>query len=76
MAAQVNLLSRRREIFGRLFARKLLLVPTPQYIGFSLLRSWIEIPFVLKCRTIVGTLVRLIQRGMWRRRPPALKTTS
>ena len=71
IAAQVNLLARRREIFGRLLARKLLLVPTPRYLGFSLFRSWLQIPFVLKCRTIVGTLVRLVQRGLWRRRPPA-----
>jgi coenzyme F420 hydrogenase subunit beta len=70
MAAQVNLLSRRREIFGRLLARKLLLVPIPNYVGFSLFRSWLRIPFLLKCRTIVGTLTRLIQRGQWRRRPP------
>jgi len=70
MAAQVNLLARRREIFGRLLARKLLLVPTPRYIGFSLFRSWLQIPFLLKCRTVVGTLVRLLQRGLWRRRSP------
>jgi len=76
MAAQVNLLARRREIFGRLFARKLLLVPTPDYIGFSLFRSWLKIPFVLKCRTIVGTLVRLLQRGLWRRRSPFQESAS
>jgi coenzyme F420 hydrogenase subunit beta len=69
MAAQVNLLARRREIFGRLFARKLLLMPVPNFAGFSLFRSWIRIPFFLKCRTILGSLTRLIQRGQTRRRP-------
>lgn len=68
LAAQGNLLARRREIFGRLLARKLLLMPVPQYIGFSLFRSWMSIPFLLKCRTVVGSLTRLVQRGLWRRR--------
>ncbi len=70
MAAQVNLLSRRREIFGRLLARRLLLIPVPNYIGFSLLRTWIRVPFLLKFRTIVGSITRLIQRRLWRRHSP------
>jgi coenzyme F420 hydrogenase subunit beta len=70
MAAQPNLLARRREIFGRLLARRILLMPIPQFTGFSLLRSWLRIPTILKARTIFGSLSRLIQRGYWHRRSP------
>jgi coenzyme F420 hydrogenase subunit beta len=68
MAAQTNLLARRREIFGRLLARRFLLMPVPKLIGFSLFRSWRKIPFSSQCRSIVGSMVRLMQRGLWRRR--------
>ena len=68
-SAQENLLTRRREVFGRLFAMKLLLIPTPRYVGFSLFRSWIRLPLLEKARTILGTFRRLVLRGLWRRRP-------
>ena len=68
-SAQGNLLTRRREIFGRIFAMKLLLIPTPRYVGFSLFRSWICLPLLEKARTVLGTLRRLVQQGLWRRRP-------
>lgn len=69
MAAQVNLLGRRREILGRLLARKLLMIPIPNYIGFSLFRSWARLPLREKLRTVFGSLTRLIQRNLWRRQP-------
>ncbi len=69
MAAQVNLLTRRREIFGRLLARKLLMIPIPNYIGFSLFRSWAQLPLPEKLRTVFGSLTRLVQRNLWRRQP-------
>jgi coenzyme F420 hydrogenase subunit beta len=67
MAAQKNLLSRRREIFGRLFARGLLFMPRPRFVGFSLFHSWLRIPVSMKVRTILGSLTRIIQRRQWRR---------
>ena len=70
LSAQTDLLARRRELFGRLLAMKLLLMPTPRFAGFSLLRSWIRLPLLEKARTVLGTLRRLVQRGLWRRRPP------
>jgi hypothetical protein len=48
---------------------KLLGVPTPRLIGFSLFRSWLRLPLRMKARTIAGTITRLIQRGRWRRQP-------
>lgn len=67
--AQRNLLARRREIFGRLAGMKLLGMPAPRLAGFSLLRSWLRLPFPTKARTVGGTIARMIQRGRWRRQP-------
>jgi coenzyme F420 hydrogenase subunit beta len=69
LAAQKNLLQRRREIFGRLLAMRLLLVPTPKFRGFSLLRSWMREPLSVQVLSFLGTLRRLVLRGLWRRRP-------
>lgn len=69
LAAQVNLLERRREIFGRLLARRILLIPIPRFIGFSLFRSWLRLPFLRKVRTVAGSFVRSVQRNLWRRQP-------
>jgi coenzyme F420 hydrogenase subunit beta len=68
-AAQGNLLSRRRQIFGRLMARRLLGIPTPRLTGFSLFRSWLRLPLGTKLRTVAGSVTRLVQRGHWRRQP-------
>jgi coenzyme F420 hydrogenase subunit beta len=68
LAAQKNLLERRKEIFGRLLARRLFLVPSPKFSGFSLFHSWLRLPFAQKLRTIGGSLVRLFQRGLFRRK--------
>ena len=70
-AAQDNLLRRRTEIFGRLVALKAFGVPIPQFRGFSLLRSWLRLPVGRKAKTILGTVKRLVARGLYTRRPPA-----
>jgi len=69
LAAQPSLLERRRELFGRLLALRLFLIPTPKFVGFSLLRSWLRLPFPRKVRSSLGTVKRIILRGLWRRRP-------
>jgi len=67
MAAQTNLLQRRREVFGRLAGFALLGIPAPRFQGFSLFRSWIRLPLKLKLRTVTGTVWRALQRGWGRR---------
>jgi coenzyme F420 hydrogenase subunit beta len=69
IAAQPNLVQRQHELFGRLLAMKLLLVPSPKFRGFSLFRLWMAIPFVRKIETVLGTMRRLIFRRMLLRRP-------
>jgi coenzyme F420 hydrogenase subunit beta len=66
-AAQSNLLVRRRELFGRLLALKLLGIPVPRFSGFSLFHSWAGLPLPRKFTTVAGTLKRAVTRGWWRR---------
>jgi len=68
VAAQPNLVGRRRELFGRLLAMALLLVPFPKFKGFSLRHSWLRISLRRKLETILGTMKRLVFRRMLLRR--------
>jgi coenzyme F420 hydrogenase subunit beta len=69
LAAQTSLLTRRRALFGRLLALKLLGAATPDYRGFGLLASWLRLSPVKQARSLFGTLRRALQRG-WRRPQP------
>ncbi len=66
--AQTNLLAKRREIYGRLSALRLLAIPTPRFVNFSLFSSWIRLPPTLMVKTIFGTLRRLFRAKAWKRR--------
>jgi coenzyme F420 hydrogenase subunit beta len=68
LSAQPNLLARRREIFGRLLAMRMCLVPVPRFRGFSLFHGWLGLPLKRKIRSALGTSRRIIFRGLWRRR--------
>ncbi len=70
IAAQQNLLERRKLIFGRLFAMKLLSLPIPKFSNFHLFKNWLQLPLKTKLRTIMGTMRRLVQRGLWHRNDP------
>jgi coenzyme F420 hydrogenase subunit beta len=76
VAAQTSLLQRRRELFGRLVALRLLMIPTPKFSNFSLARSWLRLSLRRKMQTIGGTLSRAVRRGWWRRRPPITEQPS
>ena len=69
MEAQENLLNKRRHLFGRLAAMRLLGVPTPRLRGFALWKNWRDLPAGDKVRSVAGTVRRVLQRGLWRRRP-------
>jgi coenzyme F420 hydrogenase subunit beta len=68
IAAQPNLLQKRRELFGRLAALRLCMVPVPKFLGFSLLGAWLRLPFSRQARTVFGTFKRILIRGLWRQR--------
>jgi coenzyme F420 hydrogenase subunit beta len=71
LTAQANLLRRRTEIFGRMFGLKLFGIPLPQFRGFSLAHSWLQLPLSQKAKTILGTARRAVVRRLYVRRPPA-----
>ncbi len=74
-AAQ-GLPERRKELFGRLLAIKLLFIPTPEFKGFSLFSVWKRNTLHMKIKTIAGTIKRLLLRGLWHRNPPTQKLRS
>jgi coenzyme F420 hydrogenase subunit beta len=69
VAAQKDLLARRREIFGRLAALRVAGAPVPEFRGFSLFRSWVSTGPRRWTATFGGTLRRVVQREWYRRRP-------
>jgi len=68
LRAQTNLLDRRRALFGRLAALRLVGAPIPKYTGFSLFRSWRRLGAREQGRSLLGTLRRAIQRRWFKRR--------
>ncbi|MGP8154004.1 MAG: Coenzyme F420 hydrogenase/dehydrogenase, beta subunit C-terminal domain [Smithella sp.] len=60
---------RRAEIFGRLLAMKTLFMPIPKLVGFSLVKAWMKNPIKIKIKTYLGTLRRLLTRGLWHQKP-------
>lgn len=68
VAAQPNLLDKRRQLFGRLAGLRLFLIPVPQFHGFSLLQAWLTLPVTQKMRSIAGTMKRVVVRNLWQRR--------
>lgn len=69
LRAQKDLLTRRRELFGRLAAFRMLGVPVPSYSGFSLFRGWRQIGLKRQLETVAGTLRRIVRRRWFKRRP-------
>jgi coenzyme F420 hydrogenase subunit beta len=66
--ASAGVLKRRRELFGRLSALRLLGRPIPRFSNFSLWKSWRELSMRDKIRSVSGTVRRAWRRGYWRRR--------
>lgn len=70
LASQQNLTRKRGAVAGRVFAMRLLGLPAPKLDGFSLLRNWMDLSVGEKVRSTLGTMVRVLQRGL--RRPRLL----
>jgi coenzyme F420 hydrogenase subunit beta len=67
VASQINLLEKRRSVWGRLLAFKLLRIPTPRFEGFSLFRNWLRLSAVNKARSVAGTARRCVTRRYFSR---------
>lgn len=60
--SQRALLRRRRHLWGRLLAMRIMGVPTPQFEGFSLYSNWRCLSLIEKIRSVLGTFRRIISR--------------
>lgn len=64
---QNNLAEKRRQLWGRLLAMKCLMIPTPVFPGLPLQELWGRESIIRRTRTFLGTVKRLIKKGIWRR---------
>lgn len=67
--SQKNLLAKKGSIGGRLFAMRMLRLPVPSYQGYRLGKLWRGLPAKEKLRSVIGTMMRVLERGY--RRPAA-----
>ncbi len=71
--SQRSLLQKRRNLWGRLLALRMLGIPVPVYQGFHLFRNWFSLSTVEKLRSILGTMHRvLIRKTIKRKRSQAM----
>ncbi len=61
--SQKSLLQKRRNVWGRVLTMRLMQIPAPKYVGFSLFRNWLRLPAVEKLRSLGGTLKRIMSHG-------------
>ncbi len=64
--SQPSLLRKRRNLFGRLLAMRLLRIPVPHYSGFNLLANFNVLSIREKMRSVAGMLDRIV-RKKWTR---------
>lgn len=68
--SQVNLLNTRGATWGRVLAMRLVGMATPAFVRLPTFRFWVsELSLREKAQSIGGTMRRVIQRGLRRRRP-------
>ena len=60
--SQKALLRRRRHLWGRLLAMRIMLIPTPRFAGFPLYANWCHLLFFDKIRSVLGTVRRIISK--------------
>ena len=71
--SQKALLARRRHLWGRLLIMRMMRIPVPRFVGFSLFRSWLRLSPMEKLRSLAGTLKRIILRKWMKPLEPILK---
>ncbi len=64
--SQKNLINKRAAIWGRLWAFRLLGLPTPKLKGFSLFKLWLRLPLQDKLRSTLGSARRIVSRKYYR----------
>lgn len=61
--SQKAVLRRRRQLWSRLLMMRIMRVPTPRFVGFSLFKSWLRLPAIEKIGSLGGTLRRIVTHG-------------
>ena len=57
-------------IFGRLLGLRITFTPFPRYQGFRMFKSWLStLSFSEKIKSVKGTVIRVVRRGLYRRQP-------
>jgi len=64
--SQKALLRKRRNLWGRLLAMRIMLIPVPRFDGFSLFANWRCLYMYDKVRSVLGTIKRIIIRKLYR----------
>jgi coenzyme F420 hydrogenase subunit beta len=64
--SQRELQKKRGAIWGRVTTLKALGIPAPRLTGFNLFANWLQIPFVDKLRSVIGTARRAFSRRLYR----------
>ncbi len=65
--SQKSLLKKRQNLWGRLLAMRMMMLPRPRYSGFSLFSNWRSLTVSEKMRSFLGTLRRIVKRNWIRR---------
>lgn len=74
--SQANLTGKRGAIWGRLLAFRLLRIPHTRYRGYAMFPLWLRLSFREKCKSVLGTMRRALQRGFKHRAPPIPRSPS
>ena len=64
--SQKELLRKRGAIWGRVMTMKLLGIPAPHFLGFSLFQNWLKLSLEHKLRSTYGTAKRMIMRNYFK----------
>ena len=64
--SQEGLLKKKGSVWGRRFAHRILGMPTTRFKDLDLFTPWLALSFGDKMRSTLGTVRRILQRGLWR----------
>lgn len=64
--SQYNLLNRKRALWGRLLAFKIMGIPSPRFRGFHLFHNWMQSSFKDKLKSTFGTMRRIVGRKYYK----------
>jgi len=62
--SQKSLLNKRRNLWGRLLAMRMMRIPTPHFGGFSLFANWCRLSVYEQICSVAGTFYRVISRKL------------